>query len=371
MSVPIMILYAYGSNGAGQLGVGDLNDYSRPKVCSFVSSLRPGPDAPLSNSLGVPLALVAGGTRTYILFDDGTIFTAGGLTAGDEKRKDEIEAESFLFAPLSFPGNATIMACSSTWDAAFFVDSNGLIYAKGTGHKGELGLGANLTSSRDIRIIKPFLNAHECIVDIASSVSHTVVVTTHGRVFGWGNGRKGQIGEPADVVWSPRQIENIGFKVIRAVCGREFTCLVGDGKGGQILVLGSDKWHTTSSAPPELYNWVQIGASWGSMYSLDSKGSLTSWGRNDRGQLGPIGLPALQRIAVGSEHVIALTHDNRLLCWGWGEHGNCGENIDRDGNVAGVFNQVPFEGLESSLPSVGLGAGCATSFIWSNESNEE
>jgi protein ATS1 len=108
--------------------------------------------------------------------------------------------------------------------------------------------------------------------------------------------------------------------------------------------------------------------------------SVRSWGRDDHGQLAPAGLPAVRAIAAGSEHALALTRDSkrRLLAWGWGEHGNCGEAIDARGDVKGRWNEIPLPGRRSSgnsssggvnadVGAVVIGAGCASSWVWMGE----
>ena len=134
---------------------------------------------------------------------------------------------------------------------------------------------------------------------------------------------------------------------------------------GQHITFGSDKWGIKSRAPREIRNWKDIGASWGSLFVLDDSGLVTSWGRNDRGQLAPPRLPTIRQLAVGSEHVLVLSKEGHVLVWGWGEHGNCGSDTDDQGNVSnGGWNVFPILSPESSEKELGIGAGCATSFFW-------
>jgi protein ATS1 len=174
---------------------------------------------------------------------------------------------------------------------------------------------------------------------------------------------------------------------VRACCGRDFTLVVGDAAtGGDLALLGADtKWRVRAAAPPRIPGWTDVAAAWGSVYVLfgsgggddDDDASVRSWGRNDHGQLAPAGLPAVRAIAAGSEHALALTRDakRRLLAWGWGEHGNCGEAADERGDVKGRWNEIPLPGRRSggsgsgngSSADVGaavIGAGCASSWVW-------
>ncbi|KAI9873972.1 MAG: hypothetical protein M1830_010341 [Pleopsidium flavum] len=197
---------------------------------------------------------------------------------------------------------------------------------------------------------------------VKGCMDHTVVVLSNGEVYGWGNGRKGQLGKPAGVVWSPRKVENIPFKAFRAVCGREFTYVVGSPDAGHHVILGFEKWNVISNAPPRVENWKDVSASWGSIFVLSHDGSLTSWGRDDHGQLPGTSLPKLSMIAAGSEHCLALTVEGKILAWGWGEHGNCGSLKEQEGNAEDRVNEMEIEsdqGLQVKL----IEAGCATSWI--------
>lgn len=199
------------------------------------------------------------------------------------------------------------------------------------------------------------------VLKLTSCMAHTVAVLSNGDVFGWGNGRKGQLGEPAENVWRPRKIDGMPFRVLKAACGKDFTCLIGSREKGEIMVLGprgNDRFGIRSNALEAVPMWRDIAASWGSVYVLKESGELVAWGRDDHGQLPPAGLPFLKAVAAGSEHCLALSNAGKVLAWGWGEHGNCGEHIDPDGDVKGQWNEIETPGKVTAVF-----AGCATSFI--------
>ena len=87
-------------------------------------------------------------------------------------------------------------------------------------------------------------------------------------------------------------------------------------------------------------------------------GQLPAWGRNDHGQLPPAGLPSLDTICAGSEHMLAVDVNGQVLAWGWGEHGNCSTPVDERCDVNGRYNV-----LEVPKGKITVGAGCATSFV--------
>ena len=188
-----------------------------------------------------------------------------------------------------------------------------------------------------------------------------VAVLSNGEVYGWGLGRKGQLGEPAQIVWRPRKITGLRFPAVEAVCGRDFTFLVGDPAFGQMAVLGPngyDRWEIKYNAPTTLTGWTGIAAAWCSVYAYGTDGEIEAWGRDDRGQLPPQGLPEIEAMAAGSEHCLALTRTGQVLAWGWGEHGNCGARTDNRGDVKSTWNEIKVPGRVSNVF-----AGCATSFI--------
>jgi protein ATS1 len=251
----------------------------------------------------------------------------------------------------------------STWEASAIVTTREratVILTCGTGNRGELGQGSDKTNSNDFGMVSSHTDTVP--IDIAGGMNHFVAVMSNGEVYGWGSGRKGQIGEPKADCWSPRKIEGIPFRTVRAVCGRDFTYIIGSPDQGEHLILGSDKFHTRSAAPTAVPGWKEIGASWGGIYVLLESGALLSWGRNDHGQLCPHSLPELDQIAIGSEHVIALAKTGKVLAWGWGEHGNCGTPIASSGDVVGCWNEIPVQGRVKFV-----GAGCATSWVNAKE----
>jgi protein ATS1 len=347
------MLFALGSNGSGQLGIGHKEDMHKPTRCHLPQNF---------NSTTI-LSIAAGGNHT-LLTSPGLLHAAG--EAADSryplvrKYTEATETGRFRLAAMS------VKLCSATWEASTWVDDMDRVFTCGSGNRGELGHGEGIISLPEPRFIKDFppSELEEQIVDFSGSMSHTVAVLFNGDVYGWGAGRKGQLGHPAQDCWTPRKIEGITFEAYRAVCGRDFTYIVGAPGSGNHVILGSDKFNIIQNAPKTLPPWKEVGASWGSIFVLLQTGELLSWGRDDHGQLCPPNLPKIEQIAVGSEHVVALTEDGKVITWGWGEHGNCGQPTDDAGDVKGRWNELGIPGKV-----VTIGAGCATTFISTNESS--
>jgi len=356
-----MAVYALGSNGAGQLGIGHAEDVSCPTAIT----------QPLNPHQFVR-KIVAGGNHTLMLLSDNTLRYSGANHDGrcltetspttlDASNQDT--ADSFRALKLNceqYPSDR-IIHCAATWEASIAVLESGHLIASGTGTKGELGLGSAITQSRSPRIIPDFPPPGTMVCDISACMTHVVVVLSNGQVYGWGAGRKGQLGLPVPHQWRPRLIEGIPFRASRVACGKEFTYIAGAPSSGEHMVLGSDKWSVIRNMPALLPMWQDVGASWGSIFVLTQDGKIVSWGRNDHKQLAPKHLAGIRQMAIGSEHALCITSADEVVAWGWGEHGNCGLINTASGFDSGGDVVVRSSALHS------VGAGCATSWVVTKE----
>lgn len=361
----MVIVYAMGSNGAGQLGIGHKEDVSVPKEVLFDSS-----EISLTQE---PPSITAGGNHTLLL-SGGLLYCSGDSSSGACGLLPEMSPPNPEFRKVTLHKEAPcnpqskIIFFGATWEASFVVknDSHGratIVYSFGTGNRGELGLGELIFRSPNAHLIEDFPPPGTEVVDLTASVSHVVAVLSNGDVYGWGNGRKGQLGQPHAIVYTPRRISPVNFKVVRAACGHEFTYLASKPEDGRHTVLGTDKWNVMTGAPENVKNWKDVGASWGSIFVLLQSGELTSWGRDDHGQLAPPNLPELSKISVGSEHVLGLTTHDEVLAWGWGEHGNCGPSTT-EGDIQGRWKVIASSKyLTAGSKILSIGSGCATSWV--------
>ncbi|RAH59641.1 alpha-tubulin suppressor protein Aats1 [Aspergillus piperis CBS 112811] len=385
-----MPLYAFGSNGSGQLGLSHTEDVSIPTKCLFDDDQQqqqhhPTASSSSSSASNTPTIsrIAAGGNHTLVLFSDGRVYAAGcnedgrcgggRLTSGSGDGDGEVVRFRRVVVNTSYgdgDGDGDVgeedrfTDVSATWEATFLV-SGRKVYVLGTGGRGELGVGEGKTNVKEgVRCIE----FEDKVISIASGMGHTVVVLEGGQVYGWGGGRKGQLGakgKEIKIAWEPVRIdeEEIGFRAMGAACGREFTVVVGDKEKGQFVVLGSpgDKWGVMSGGKEPVGCFQGIQMSWHGVYVHCSDGRVVSWGRDDRGQLPPGEMGVVKGLAVGSEHVLGLVDGRTVVACGWGEHGNCGPVTDAQGNVKGGCCQIPLPDGVGEV--VGLGAGCATSWV--------
>ncbi|RYP12437.1 hypothetical protein DL765_007336 [Monosporascus sp. GIB2] len=354
-------LFALGSNGSGQLGIGHKEDVSVPKQVLFEH------DPPRADKI---VKIAAGGNHTILLTKSGKAYWSGdpstgacGIVTGANDTDSPVFREVVLSTTES-SGPVADVAC--TWDSSVFVlrDSEGKathVYTCGRGDK----------AGTEPRLVPDFPPEGTEIRDLAAGFRHVVAVLHNGDVYGFGNGRKGQLGtlsgDAADakgIVQQPVRMQSVGFPVARAVCCQYATCLIAEPGDGRVLVLGADKWALKSSAPPAVPNWKTITAGWGGIYILKYDGMLEAWGRDDHGQLPPPSVPRIDNIAAGSEHVVAFTDRGEVVSWGWGEHGNCGPRAENSVDIKGRWSVIAsLKNLPIGSEITLIGAGCATSWI--------
>lgn len=363
----MLTVFALGSNGSGQLGIGHSEDVSVPKPVLWER------DVP-----GTITSVAAGGNHTLLLCGDGLIYWAGdpsnGACGSVVPSYGQPSQPHFTELKIGRPedtikSSGPVRKISATWSASVFAmpdkhGKNTRVYTCGLGEKGELGQGPFIVRDPHGTELTNFPPAGAEVADIAACMDHVVAVLSNGDVYGWGNGRKGQLGSPHVPVFSPRRIEGIDFPVKRAVCGKDFTCLLGERERGQMQILGLDKWNIRSKAPPAVPGWKDVGAGWSNIFILMGNGEVVSWGR-DNYSLGIFPSPQKAlKIAAGSEHALALLESGDVVAWGWGEHGNCGP-VKRGEAAKGQRNTiVSSKLLPSDTHILAIGAGCATSWIF-------
>lgn len=340
-------LYALGSNGNGQLGVGHLEDINKPTACLGIPD-----DEVISKVTG-------GGNHSAAISRSGRLFIAGFSQLGDNhmnnltKQSEEGNEEWMQFTERYNHMSWRDVACG--WNFTILLANTRKLYGVGTSLWNEL---AGPSSEELVEIDH---NQLTDIVSIACGWRHVVALNQQGQVFGWGVGRHGQLGPsiiPAKDKKDARDIRKIDMPqpIIQIACGHLHTLL--RGKDGTVYGFGSNKYGQLGDIQEGnivQHDSVFIDAGWHHSISLNANGDLKIWGRNDHGQLANQQLNIIKTAACGSEHTIAITKDTgKAIAWGWNEHGNC--STDKD------FVDEPATLDQSDNVKI-VGAGCATSWF--------
>ena len=95
--VMVMPLYAFGSNGSGQLGVGHTTDLSRPTLHK-------------TEATDEPTAIRAGGSHTIIIYHSGNVAFCGKVLLSAEP---DVHLQSRFL-------NVRAKLCAANWDTVIF-----------------------------------------------------------------------------------------------------------------------------------------------------------------------------------------------------------------------------------------------------------
>ncbi|XP_020293345.1 secretion-regulating guanine nucleotide exchange factor-like [Pseudomyrmex gracilis] len=372
-------LVSWGANSHGQLGQGMLFEQ-----CVLPQEVNLSGCSLRSENIR---KIVGGAGHTLILDTNGRVYSCGlnnkGQAGVDVKQKNVL-----TFQQIHSLEHETIVDVCCGWDSSAALTRDGDLYVWGSNRYGQLGLDTSdfsqISHARRILI-------GEKIKRVSMGLRHTAVVTENGSLYICGANNKGQLGlnEPKECCACSSKFIKVlesrlqGNRVEDVACGQHHTIVVtrkqkdmydmygfGDNKHGQLEIFSKISSETLQCVQTNflLDAPVQIYTGW-SHINILSNGTVLSWGRSDYGQLGRFSNPQVStelrridstrkiiQLAVGSEHNVALADDGAILCWGWNEHGNCG-----NGNTENVLRPEVLS-LPSNFVGYLVGAGAGHSF---------
>ncbi|XP_017753990.1 PREDICTED: secretion-regulating guanine nucleotide exchange factor-like [Eufriesea mexicana] len=367
-------LISWGANSHGQLGQGiQSEECDLPREVDLSKcSLEPQKIK----------KIVGGAGHTLILDDYGRVYSCGWNSKGQVgfPMKENILFFQELNGKLK---DKYIVDIACGWDCSAALTIEGTLFLWGSNHFGQLGKHPNHLQWTH----EPF----EVIIDqkikgMSIGLRHTVLITEDHKILVAGTGSKGQLGlcsskndETLNVAYTFTEVLTLP-KVMDVSCGQHHTVTVtengdfyvfGDNKYGQ-LGLNTNIYPKTFSpikSDVELKFPINMYSGWSHVIVLKDS-HVFGWGRNTYGQLGITeaeksatwkatqikNLSKIRQVSAGSEHNVALTEDGKILCWGWNEHGNCG-----NGNKENV--EFPQQLLLSyDCKGILIGTGAAHSF---------
>jgi alpha-tubulin suppressor-like RCC1 family protein len=180
-------------------------------------------------------------------------------------------------------------------NTSFALDENGNIYSWGYDKNGELGRGdenrADCSRTADCRMDIGKIEGLSNIVAIAPGLSHSLALNKDGKVWAWGTGKDGELGDGKGESSSlPVQVDfEDSIKIVQIATGSDFSL------------------------------------------AIDDKSQLWAWGKNDYGQMAQgdkgddqltpikISIPNDEKVhlvTAGTRHVLLLTQKGSVYGWG-------------------------------------------------------
>ncbi len=245
------------------------------------------------------------------------------------------------------------------------VTSQGRVFTWGTNSYGILGNNSVVSSNLPIDITNNFnLNVGETITSASLGEQNSAVLTSDGRLFKWGRNDYGQLGDstspdsylPLDI--TSKFNLNGSETIIKVSLGHSHSAIITS--EGRVFTWGGDNFYGTIGnatnmnqfTPVEITSFFNLNAletiediavGGNHMLAITSDGRVFAWGKNTKGQLGnntetnsniPLDITSylglgvseeVARISLGYESSSVLTTDSRLLIWGYNQYGNIGD----------------------------------------------
>ncbi|XP_078670628.1 secretion-regulating guanine nucleotide exchange factor-like [Branchiostoma floridae x Branchiostoma belcheri] len=410
------VIFSWGANSYGQLGVGHCDDRHSPQQLQGVNFRVK--------------VVTGGGGHTAFITAEGQLFVCGWNQKG-QLGLGHRENVSVLTQVAALTEPVETVACG--WDFTLAVTEGGRFFSWGSNAFGQLGVPQVKGHSSTPIHVQNLQGVR--IVGVAAGLRHAVALDDTGYVWTWGAGKRGQLGrlEGGGLPTVSKQPGKVQFgadpTIVAVTAGSYHSVALTD--SGDLYVWGrNDKGqltnsincehgakpsnHTSSastnhmqqqpasaneeqglcvSATPGLANEVQpsaaqesvsdpslksmahktsakqcvdiaqlpvrldcklfdgrkvvqIESGWTHLVAITEDRRVWTWGRADYGQLGRFedrtalphscsqpaelsSLSSVRQLQCGSEHNIAVIGD-QVVCWGWNEHGMCGDGGQED-----------------------------------------
>ncbi len=274
--------WAWGYNSSGQLG-GPYYTYGSTYQASPIQVSQS--TAPLTNITYI----AAGQGSSYAVLGNGTVWTWGDNSYGELGHG---YSGSLIPAPMQVSGLSGVSQVAAGAAYALALTTNGAVYAWGNNAYGQLGDGT--TTQRNSPVLITGLSD---IVDITAGQYCSYALDSSGQVWVWGINSEGQLGfGTTNTVYTPVANGSLTAGIVGIAAGWNFCqALLND---GTLLAWGVNTWGqlgdgttTTRSSPVPVgfgdgSQAVGIAASGTFSLSVQTDGTLRSWGSNSFGQLG-------------------------------------------------------------------------------------
>ncbi len=307
-------VWAWGSNGSGQLGDGTTTSRSTPVRVTGLTGVT---------------QVAAGGAFSLALRSDGTVWAWGGNGIGQLGHGTTSDHE---LAPVQVTGLTGVTKISAGAGFSLALRSNGTVWAWGDNRYGELGNGTTVSSSVPVKVA-----GLSYATGIAAGYDAAVATQTNGisaisSVWTWGGNSSGQLGDGTLTGHStPERVAGINNVYFAGVTAGLWTAAV-LGTDGSVWSWGNDTAGQLGNAPASSpvtrpVNTIaagsritQLSAGWGHMLALRSDGTVLAWGSNTGGQLGigstvpvagPVqvtGLTAVSQVSAGGRAFSLAVH---------------------------------------------------------------
>lgn len=310
-------IWSWGRNDVGQLGNGTTVDSSFPVRVDMTGVLA-----------GVEIVAVSAGLHHNLaLSAEGHVYSWGRNTHGElgdgsrTNRATPVRVGGLLATQPVVKIDADGIVDGNTESGSVALGANGRVYTWGSGYQGRLGNGTT-TVAQTTPVLVGGLIAGLRISDVAASSRGALAVDSDGRVFSWGTRSSGAMGDggPAGTV---AQSVPVAVTMSGAMSGARIVQVVGGNNNATVL-----------SDDGRIFSWG-MGV-WG-IRGDGLTANATVPVRVDMAAFEAIGGVGAVQIAGSVSTRIALGANGRVAAWGAGARGQLGDGA----NVQAQSRPVP------------------------------
>lgn len=333
---PNGVLYCWGNNGEGEIGVDSPDNPQLALVQPLVSS-------PVVKVCGGGIA--GTGSRHTC-----AVHASSGLSCWGHNGRGQLGDGSVQSAraPVAVQAleRAESVVCGGRFSCA--LDADGTAWCWGDNNSDQLGDGSGDDTSSPSRVNGPGIP----FVKLAAGREHTCAITSQGDPWCWGRGDNGRLGNGSKLSEEVPYGPIVGVADLVDICaGSEHTCAVtslgqvqcwGGNDQGQLGMPGSDV-DAPVAALPQISDAVAVRCGHKFTCVMHAAGGVSCFGDNSNGQLGndssvdqnlPVAVQGLAGsavdLALGHQHACVALANGRLQCWGDNNRGQLGDGTTND-----------------------------------------
>ena len=355
--------WTWGTNDYGQLGNGKTS--TSPTGVAAVK----GPSG--TGQLGNIVDMDGGREHVVALTSAGTVYTWGSDLQG-QLGDNATKANKSLPVKVTVPcSSGTVKAVEAGHNSTVALCSNGTVWDWGYNSNGQLGDGTVTTRATPVQA-RGVTDA----VAIAAGRDMTYAIRANGTLLAWGDNAYGELGDGTTTDRHTAVAVKTLTGVVGVAGGRNHgVALRSD---GTVWTFGHNAYgqlgdgtlinRTTpvqvKTATTKLTGVTEVDAGAHHSYARRTGGSVVSWGRNYRDELGDgtttnrshavavTGVSGAVSIGSGRDSGVAVVGDGTVRAWGHNAYGQLG-----DGTTTSRTRAVVVRGVTGALRAGGGGSG--------------
>jgi alpha-tubulin suppressor-like RCC1 family protein len=294
--------------------------------CSNSGIEQAAPNDQQLNHKNLHLSLIADRGGSIVITENGELWVWGHFHGGDEWCTwCGTDSARFHANPVKIMGDVVAVSVGEV-NYTMVISTDGSLWGWGNNEWGQLGDGTTIDRDYPIRIM-------DDVVAVSAGGTHTMAIRTDGSLWGWGIDRYMESIDGITIDWHyPIKIMD---DVIAVSAGRDFTLAIKtDGSlwswGVNHLGQLGDGSVEARMHPARIMDDVVAICAFGDFArAIRADGSIWTWGDNFFNQLGdgtrvkfspyPVEImDDVVAVSTGNSHTLAIRADGSL--WGWGDN---------------------------------------------------